>query len=363
MRLALTAGGTGGHIYPALSVLEAAKAVEPAGLVVSFFGPDNRGERAIVAGHGVPFEAVPSAGVRGRGPLRLAASVAKLVQGTAIATWKLRRFKPDVVFSTGGYASFPCSVAARVLRRPLVVYLPDVTPGWAVRAEQRLATRMATTAEAALAHLPRKKTRVTGYPVRSEFFSVTRDEARAQLGIAADTKVLLIAGASQGAATINAAVREGLAGLLARATVIHVTGSADEAGALAAREALDGTLRSRYHVAAYRDDLPVAMLAADLAIMRAGASVIGELPAAGLPALLVPGAFAGGHQRDNAAWLASQGAAEVVEEAEIRTLIPRAMALLGEPERLASMRKAALSLARPHAAADIVKLLKEVARR
>lgn len=363
MRLALTAGGTGGHIYPALAVLDAARAADPGGLTVRFFGPDDRGERAIVERHGLAFETVASAGVRGRGPMRLAMSFVRLALGTATAVWKLRRFKPDVVFSTGGYASFPCSVAARVLRRPLVVYLPDVTPGWAVRVEQRLATRVATTAEAALAHLPRNKTRVTGYPVRPTFFGTTRAAARQQLGIDRDACVVLAAGASQGSSVINAAIANNLEALVAVATVLHVTGAADEANAMATRAALSPEAQQRYHVAAYRDDLPVAMLAADLAIMRAGASVIGELPAAGLPALLVPGTFAGGHQRDNAAWLESQGAAEIVDERDISTLGTLTLTLLGDSARLSAMQEAARSLARPNAAADIALLLTEVARR
>ena len=225
MRLALTAGGTGGHIIPALAVLDALQA---RGAVddVRFFGPEDRGERAAVEARGLRFEPVPAAGVRGRGPVRLAKSLARLGWGMIVALRRLRAFRPDAVFSTGGYGSFPCSVAARLLRRPLVVYLPDVSPGWAVRAETRLATRMATTTEAALRFLPAKKTRVTGYPVRDTFFTCTREAARASLGIAPGERVVLVAGASQGARAINRAVFEALPTLVRNATVLHVTGAA-----------------------------------------------------------------------------------------------------------------------------------------
>ena len=141
MRLALTAGGTGGHIIPAMAVLDALRARPGLPLEVAFFGPEDRGERATIEARGIRFESVPAAGVRGRGPIRLVKSLWSLLSGTLIAIRKLRAFRPDAVFSTGGYASFPCSLAARILRRPLVVYLPDVTPGWAVRAEKLLATR------------------------------------------------------------------------------------------------------------------------------------------------------------------------------------------------------------------------------
>ena len=213
MRIALTGGGTGGHILPAVAVLEALRARCGGELDVCFFGPDNRGERAQVESHGIAFERVASAAVRGRGPLRVARGLATLAMGTWTASRKLRAFAPHAVFSTGGYGSFPGSVAARLGRRPLVVYLPDVLPGWAVKAERRLATRIATTTEAALAHLPAKKTTVTGYPVRSVFFSQSREEARAALGIPARAeRVVVVAGATQGAHALNEAVFRALRG-------------------------------------------------------------------------------------------------------------------------------------------------------
>src|SRR5690606_9991032 len=155
------------------------------------------------------------------GPLGLARSGWRLLSGIAIAVRKVRAFKPDAVFSTGGYASFPASVAARILRRPLVVYLPDVTPGWAVRAEKLLATRIATTTDAALRHLPAKKTTVTGYPVRESFVTVDRDAARQQLGLPVDIPVVLVAGASQGARILNESILASLEPLLQEAVVIH----------------------------------------------------------------------------------------------------------------------------------------------
>lgn len=362
MRLALTAGGTGGHIFPALAVYEAARERFGPALEVAFFGPEDRGERQLIEARGIPFHVVPAGQVRGRGPRGLARTGWRLGRGVFAAVRSLRRFRADVVFSTGGYGSFPCSVAARILRRPLVVYLPDVSPGWAVRAETRLATVMATTTEAALAHLPRKKTRVTGYPVRPAFFARTKQEARAALGLPAEAPIVLVAGASQGATAINEAVFSALDRLTESAIVLHVTGQAGIAEAEAQRHALGLARSARYHPAAFRDDLPTVMVAADLAVMRAGASVLGELPAAKLPALLVPGTFAGGHQRDNARWLADHGAAEILEEEHLGELAERVEALVRAPERLAAMRDAAAALARPSASADIVRILEEVAR-
>ncbi len=362
MRIALTAGGTGGHIIPAFSVLDALEAKLGPGLEVAFFGPENRGERVIVEKRGIRFVSIPSAAVRGRGPLGLAQSAWRLAMGVTVATRRLRSFKPDAVFSTGGYASFPASVAARLLRRPLVVFLPDVSPGWAVRVEQRLATRLATTTDAALSFLPASRTTVTGYPVR-DAFATSRTDARQALGIPADAPLLVVAGASQGASAINDAVWAALPALASAGYVVHITGNAGIDSANAKRAALEPAIRERYLPAAFRDDLPFVMRAADLAVLRAGASILGELPAAGLPSILIPGTFAGGHQRYNANWLAEKGAAVVIEERDLATFESSTLALLGDDTRLASMRAAAESLNRPGAAAAIAEIVMEVARK
>lgn len=359
--IVLTGGGTGGHLFPAIAVAAALRDLAPAPTLL-FLGPANRGERARVEAAGLPFIEVPAAPIRGRSLLGLLRSAAALARGTFRAVRQLRSQRPAAVFSTGGYGSFPVSLAAWLLRRPLVVFLPDVAPGLAVRVEQRLATRLATSTPAALEHLPARKTVVTGYPVRPEFFALDRAAARSNLGLPPSEPVVVIAGASQGSRALNEATWAGLESLLHRTHVIHVTGESGIAEAERRRAALPNPLRERYHPAAFRADLPAVMVAADLGVFRAGASILGELPAAGLPAILVPGTFAGAHQRDNAAWLASQGAAVVLEETALADLPRTVGALLDAPERLAAMCAAARALARPSAARDIAALILEVAR-
>ncbi|WP_322795429.1 UDP-N-acetylglucosamine--N-acetylmuramyl-(pentapeptide) pyrophosphoryl-undecaprenol N-acetylglucosamine transferase [Tepidiforma sp.] len=356
-----TGGGTGGHLLPAIAVARALEAERP-GVAVTFLGPANRGERRAVEAAGLPFEEVPAAAIRGRSPVGLLRSLLTLLRGTVIALRHLRRLRPAAVFSTGGYGSFPVSLAAWLLRRPLVVFLPDVVPGLAVRVEQRLATRIATSTPRALDHLPAGKTAVTGYPVRPEFFALDRVAARAALGIPPADSLVVVAGASQGARAINEAVFAGLESLLHRAYLVHVTGDAGYAEAARRRDALPPALRERYLPAAFRDDLPAVMLAADLGVFRAGASILGELPAAALPAILVPGTFAGGHQRDNARWLTDHGAARLVEEADLAALPGLVAGLLDDPAALAAMREASAALARPDAAAAIARILLEVAK-
>jgi len=360
----LAGGGTGGHVYPSISVARALQAImrergEP--LDMLYVGVRGRVDERIVPREGLAFRAVAAGQLRVASPLTFVRNMLRLALGIAQSAWLLLRYRPDAVFATGGYASVPVGVAARLLRRPLVVYLPDVTPGWAVRLLARLATRMATTSERALSHLPAQKTAVVGYPVRDEFWSVDRDSARSRLGVAPGERLLLVTGASLGARAINDAVFAALPELLERCIVLHLTGADGEPAALAARDKLSAGLRERYLVRGYLDDMPAAMRAADLSVSRAGASVLGELPAAGVPAILVPGEYEGWSQAPNAEYLQAEGAAVMLRNAELQRLAPLALELLSDEPRRAAMARAMAALARPDAARDLARMLVEAA--
>jgi UDP-N-acetylglucosamine--N-acetylmuramyl-(pentapeptide) pyrophosphoryl-undecaprenol N-acetylglucosamine transferase len=241
------------------------------------------------------------------------------------------------------------------------VFLPDVTPGWAVRLLSRLATKMTTTTERALAYLPTKKTAVVGYPVRDEFWTLDRTEARARLGLPLDAKVLLVTAGSLGARKINDAIWAALPQLLERCDVLHVTGLADEAAANEQRARLTPERQARYRVHGYLDEMPAALIAADVVVARSGASTLGELPAAGTPGVLVPGEYEGWSQAPNAEFLQAEGAAVMLRNSELERLAATVLELLADDARLASMRAAATRLARPDAARDLAHVLMEAA--
>jgi UDP-N-acetylglucosamine--N-acetylmuramyl-(pentapeptide) pyrophosphoryl-undecaprenol N-acetylglucosamine transferase len=326
-----------------------------------YVGVRGRIDETVVPAEGISFEAVDAGQLRVSSPLTFARNVFRLARGVFQSILILRRFRPDVVFATGGYASVPVGVAARLLRKPLVVFLPDVTPGWAVRLLSRLATRMTTTSDRALEHLPRAKTSVVGYPVRNEFWNADRAAARASLGLPSDAKVLLITAGSLGARRINEAIWPALPQLLDRCVVLHITGAADESAAIEQRAKLDAEKQARYVVRGYLPDMPAAMVAADLVISRSGASTLGELPAAGAPAILVPGEYEGWTQTPNAEYLQSAGAAVMLPNAQLDQLAATTLELLGDDARLATMRDAMKKLARPDAANDLARILVEVA--
>ncbi len=353
-------GGTGGHVYPGLAVADALRGLRPDASLL-YIGVRGRVDEQIVPRQGIPFRAISAGQLRVGSPFVFVRNVARLAMGCAQSLRILFAFKADAVFATGGYASVPVGIAARLLRRPLIVYLPDVTPGWAVRLLSRLATRMTTTSERALAYLPKARTSVVGYPVRGDFWSLDRAAARDRLGLPRDEQVLLVTGASLGARAINQAVSEQLAPLLDRCIVFHVTGAADEAAAIERRGQLPPALRERYVVRGFLDDMPAALIAADLAVSRAGASSLGELPAASVPAILVPGEYEGWSQAPNAEYLRDQGAAVVLRNADLHQLSGAVRQLLDDPAALERMRSAMRSLARPDAARDIARILLEAA--
>jgi UDP-N-acetylglucosamine--N-acetylmuramyl-(pentapeptide) pyrophosphoryl-undecaprenol N-acetylglucosamine transferase len=358
MRVLLTGGGTGGHVYPALSVAEVLPERAGGEQIEFLFVGTTRGDvERLVTRAGMAFTSVDAAPVRGRGPIALIGAVGRISAGF-VQSWRiLGKFRPGVVLATGGYASVPVSVAAWLRRIPLVVYLPDVYPGLAVRLLVRLARRVATTTDGAKKYLPPSKTVVTGYPVRAEFWSQNRNAARIRFGFDEKTPVLLVTGATQGSMALNTAVIDALPRLLCDCAILHQTGLSGIGAARAAAARLPFESRERYQPVAYLDDMPAAMAAADLAVMRSGASSLAEPPAAGLPAILVPGSFAGAHQRHNASYMASRGAAVILAEKRLCELGDLAVALLTDKDRLANMKAAATALARPDAAlriADVV---------
>lgn len=364
MRVMLTGGGTGGHVYPALAVAAALREMSTAERPVDllFVGPNTRGEESLVRREGLDFQAIRAGALRVGSPWGLAKGLFNLVLGGLQAARAIGRFRPDVVFATGGYASVPAALAARIRRRPLVVYLPDLVPGWAVRLMARLARRVAVTAEPALAHVPSDKATVTGYPVRRAFLEADRAEGRRRLGLDTELPALFVSGGSQGGRSINRAVAGQLPRLLEICQVVHVSGRADHAWLVEVRGRLPEARRSAYHLHDYlHEEMPWAMAAADLAVMRAGASTLGELTVAGLPAILVPYPYAGGHQRANARYLADLGGAVVLEDGQLSRLFERVRELIDDRPRLESMAAALRDAARPQAATEIARLVLEAA--
>jgi len=287
--------------------------------------------------------------------------VALSILGGASAARSLHAFGDQAVLATGGYASVPGVVGAKLSAVPVLLFLPDVRPGLAVRFTRRLATQVATASERGREALGGQKVAVTGYPVRREFFSATQETSRQQFGLE-DGPVVLVFGASQGAASFNRAVLRWGAHLLSTTQILHVSGARHYDAVQAAATEAGLTPERGYHLFPYLENLPAAMAAADLVVSRGGASGIGELTAAGKPAVLVPYPHAGAHQKENAAYLVDAGAALLVDDGEIEESFgPLVLELLADAPALSRMAERAQSLARPQAAADLAALARRLA--
>ena len=336
-------------MYPGLAVTQALGATTEA--EITYVGGQGGIEEELADRARLRFVGIPAGGVHGLAPLTAAQNLIKLIRGWWAAYRLGRRERPSALFATGGYASVPVALAAWALRVPVLVYLPDIEPGLAVRFIARLAERVAVTVEDSRRYFADRKVVVTGYPVREAFHGIDRVEAPDALGLTSDEPVLLVMGGSRGARSINRAVGSILEQVLEMAQVVHLSGELDWPWVRERSEALPRALRERYHAMPYLHEMGYALAAADLAVSRAGASTLGEMPFFGLPAVLVPYPHAWRYQRVNAEWLAERGAAVMLRDEQLEhELLPTLRRLLANGERLAEMADRARALSRPDAA-------------
>jgi UDP-N-acetylglucosamine--N-acetylmuramyl-(pentapeptide) pyrophosphoryl-undecaprenol N-acetylglucosamine transferase len=358
MQVLIAGGGTGGHIYPALAVARALRAL-PDAPEVSWLGGHRGLEASLVRAAGIPFQRLALRSLRTvdrdahlvLDPLRLAASVP---QAGAI----LARQRPDAIFTTGGYVAIPTVLAAASMRIPVLLWEGNVVPGRSVRAVARLTVAVAVSFEPTCAALGKRPCFVTGTPIR-DVREIDHLAARVSLDIPAGERVLLIFGGSQAVRRFNAAVGAALGRLVERVTVIHVTGDDGYSAALAGREALPAELRSRYRPFRFlREEMLAALAASDLVVGRAGSSTLAEVTALGLPMVVVPYPHAAGHQRANAEILERAGAARLIEDADFDAdALLSAAALLDDAEAHVRMSAAARGLGRPGAASAVADLV------
>jgi len=361
-------GGTGGHVYPALAVAD--ELVRRGHPVESL--------RFLGSARGLEADAVPTAGYEiallpGRGfrrslrPDALAQNL-RTAADTLVAVWRavglIRRWRPRVLFGVGGYAAAPAVLAARLWRVPVVVHEQNAAPG----VVNRLAVALGARAAVSLPGTALRGAIVTGNPVRAEIAALgdTSTVASAPVRSGPEYQVSVFGG-SLGAGRINDATL----GLAERwrdrtdVSIRHVAGRRDYQRCVdrrtAARRADD---RLAYELVEYEDDMPALYRASDVVVTRAGAVTVAELALSGTPAVLVPLPGApSDHQSANAAAMVQAGAAVALRDAECEPerLARELDALLAAPDRLASMRVAARTLAAPDAAARVADLVEEAA--
>jgi UDP-N-acetylglucosamine--N-acetylmuramyl-(pentapeptide) pyrophosphoryl-undecaprenol N-acetylglucosamine transferase len=353
MRIIIAGGGTGGHVIPALAIAQQLKKQFEA--EVLFIGTARGIETRLVPQAGFPLELIQVGALKNVSLMTRAKTMFDLPRAIAASSRMLSDFDPEVVIGVGGYASGPAMVAAIRRRLPTLAFEPNVVPGFANRMIARWVSAAAVHFEETCQYFPH--CRVTGVPVRAAFFSI--------LPKTGGPPTLLVFGGSQGARAINQAMTtaESLAGLREKIPgiyILHQTGQRDYDHVLAAYQ--QSGISGEVHK--FIDDMPGTFARADLLVCRSGASTVGEITAAGKPAIFVPfPAAADDHQNVNARALERAGAAVVVEESNLGAayLVDTIAALIGDAGRLRSMSAAAKSLAHPKAVEEIAEMVRQLA--
>lgn len=351
MRVIIAGGGTGGHVIPALAV---ARALRDRNAELLFVGTSRGLENKLVPAAGFALEHIEIGVLKNAGLLTRLRTFFNLPRAIWQGIATIRRFRPDVVFGVGGYASGPVMIAAMLKRIPIVAFEPNYVPGLANRVVARFVKSAATQFDYTARCFRNGK--VTGVPVRPEFFSIPAFAGH-------QPPRLLVTGGSQGAHALNQAMIdaapalfEQLPGLL----VLHQTGEKDLESVRSAYVSAKGQAEVRPFI----DDMASAISHADLVLCRSGAGTVAELAAAGRVALFVPfPRAADDHQTRNAQAVVEKGAAKILPESELTSvrLVETITHLLRDPARLRSMSEAARMLGRPKATEEIVAMIEEAA--
>ena len=368
MRIIVSGGGTGGHIYPAVTLIRALTEKVPEAEFL-YVGTREGLEADIIPKEGIPFATVSVSGFkRSLSPVNLARG-AKALGGVLKAIRLVRTFRPDIAIGTGGYVCGPILLAASLLRVPTLIQEQNTVPGITNRLLARFATCVAAGTKEAMAVFPPEKTIFTGNPVRSDVLAASRADGFAAFGLDPAKKTVLVSGGSRGARSINRA----MVGVLAHyagnpgVQLLHVTGQSDYDDTLVKlREAGINRAADNLFLRPYLYNMPQALACADLAVFRAGAIGIAELTARGVPSILIPYPYAAAnHQEYNARAVSEAGAARMILDRELDAtrLLGTLEDLLADGAALERMAAASRALGRPRAAAQIADLALTLAGR
>ncbi|WP_232698384.1 undecaprenyldiphospho-muramoylpentapeptide beta-N-acetylglucosaminyltransferase [Brevibacillus daliensis] len=360
MRVVLTGGGTGGHIYPALAVAKEILRHEPQAAFL-YIGTKRGLESIIVPKHNIPFQSVEISGFKRSLSLENFRTIMKFFRAVSDAKRMLKEFKPDVVIGTGGYVCGPVVYAATKLGIRTVIHEQNVEPGITNKFLSRYVNKVAVSFEDSLPYFPSAKTIVTGNPRATEVVSSNPEKGRSNLQIPAGKKIVLLVGGSRGARAINEATLAAIPQFsqYPDCHFVYVTGDVHYESI---KERIDKQREkpTNFTVVPYVDQMPDLLSATHVIVNRAGASFLAEITALGIPAILIPSPYVtNNHQVKNARGLEKEGAAEVILESELNEaiLMNKIDAILHQEGRWQKMREASLSLGMPEAATNLYRCL------
>ena len=364
MKVAFAGGGTGGHVFPAIAIIEELKKRDPH-LQLMYIGKSGSVEEKVASEMMIPFRPIIVRGLPNSNPVKKLLSLVSAGIGLAQSLAILLRFRPQAVIGTGGYVSFPPVLAASILRIPSLIHEQNCIPGKANRLCSRFADVLTVNFSECVQYFPGKTAQVVGIPIRSVFLPerlkpIDIVESRRKLGLSPTKFTVFVLGGSRGAHALNVAIVDALPHLdPQRIQLICMTGTDDY------RRVRDACERAGITAAVFQfvEEMVAAYTAADLMLSRSGASTLAEICAVGLPAILVPYPHsADRHQELNARALVEVGAAEMILNGDLRgdVLAEKIKLLSNDEATLQLMGARSRECGKPDAAERIVNLLFEM---
>ncbi len=361
MNIMISGGGTGGHIYPALTIYKTLDTMVDANFL--YVGTERGLESRIVPKEGIPFTTLPVQGLQRKLSLDTLVTAGKTLSSLWKANQLISKFKPDIVIGTGGYVCGPLLLAAALRGIPTLIQEQNVVPGITNKILSRFVDVVAVGYEDAIRHFPSAKQVVyTGNPVRPSVVTANREEARAYFGLQDNQTAILVAGGSRGARSINTAMQAVHEQYKGREDIkiIHATGTDEYSRVCEGLGIHEGEVYSpTSHIVPYLDNMDMAMAASDMAIFRSGAIGLAELAVRGIPSILIPYPYAAAdHQTFNAKAFVEAGASTMIVDKELdgTRLLQAVDAMLADRGCRERMAQATLQLGKPEAAIEIAKL-------
>ncbi|MFD2116221.1 undecaprenyldiphospho-muramoylpentapeptide beta-N-acetylglucosaminyltransferase [Paenibacillus yanchengensis] len=367
MRIVLTGGGTGGHIYPALAIGKYMRQQHQQTELL-YIGTERGLESKIVPDSNIPFEAIEITGFRRSISVENVKTVIRFLKGTQRAKQLLKQFRAEVVVGTGGYVCGPVVYAAAKLGIPTFIHEQNAIPGLTNKFLSQYASAVGISFEQSSSLFPKaKQVSLTGNPCATNVLETRAGEGLKQLSLPRDAEMVIMVGGSRGAKAFNDALLEMAEYLpkLAPLTFVFITGELYYESTLAKLQAMGVRQSKNLIVLPYAHQMPALLRDAKLVISRSGASSLAEMTALGLPSILIPSPnVTNNHQEANARTLVDAGAAELILEKELsgKKLYATIERIFTNKDRLSQMSEAARKLAVPDAALRIDQILQAIKR-
>jgi UDP-N-acetylglucosamine--N-acetylmuramyl-(pentapeptide) pyrophosphoryl-undecaprenol N-acetylglucosamine transferase len=364
MKIAVSGGGTGGHIYPALALIREIQKKDE-NVEFLYIGTEKGLESKLVPRENIPFKSIHITGFKRKISFENVKTVLRFLKGVRDSKKMLKEFKPDVVIGTGGYVCGPVVYAAAKMGIPTIVHEQNSVPGLTNKFLSRYVDKIAICFEEAREFFPEQKVVLTGNPRASEVLGQDGIKGRLSAGLKLKIPTVLIFGGSRGARPINEAVVKSLTELSGKPyQVLYVTGDVHFEDVRKEVELVGNP--ENVIIKPFIHNMPEVLSAVDLTVARAGATTLAELTSLGIPSILIPSPYVtDNHQEKNARALSENGAAKLLLEKDLTgpKLVESIDHILGREEKLAEMKKAAKKLGIPDAAQRLYRLMEELAKK